>query len=116
VARGARDRLIMAMSSTAIVLSTLAERGQLKTGGGQAAFAVLLFQDIAVIPILAVFPLLGVAEVTAGADAGRPAWMTALLVIGAVGGVVAAGRFVCGRRSSSSPPCGCASRSSPRRC
>jgi len=86
--------LIMAMSSTAIVLSTLAERGQLKTGGGQAAFAVLLFQDIAVIPILAVFPLLGVAEVKAGADAGRPAWMTALLVIGAVGGVVAAGRFV----------------------
>lgn len=86
--------LIMAMSSTAIVLSTLGERGQLKTGGGQAAFAVLLFQDIAVIPILAVFPLLGVAEVKAGADAGRPAWMTALLVIGAVGGVVAAGRFV----------------------
>ena len=85
---------IMAMSSTAIVLSTLAERGQLKTGGGQAAFSVLLFQDIAVIPILAIFPLLGVAEVTAGADDGRPAWMTALLVIGAVGGVVAAGRFV----------------------
>ena len=85
---------IMAMSSTAIVLSTLAERNQLKTSGGQSAFSVLLFQDIAVIPILAIFPLLGVAEVTSGADDGRPAWMTALLVIGAVGGVVAAGRFV----------------------
>ncbi len=93
--------MILSMSSTAIVLSTLAERSLLKTGGGQASFSVLLFQDIAVIPILAVFPLLGVAEVVGGgsehaAAAGdeRPAWMTALLVLGAVAGVVAAGRFV----------------------
>jgi len=84
--------MIMAMSSTAIVLSTLAERSLLKTGGGQAAFSVLLFQDIAVIPILAIFPLLGVAQVAT--ESGRPAWQTGLLVIGAVAGVVAAGRFV----------------------
>ena len=45
--------LILAMSSTAIVLSTLQERGQLKTPGGQSIFAVLLFQDIAVIPVQA---------------------------------------------------------------
>ena len=86
--------MILSMSSTAIVLSTLAERNLLKTGGGQASFSVLLFQDIAVIPILAVFPLLGVAEVAAAGEDDRPAWMTALLVIVAVGGVVAAGRFV----------------------
>src|SRR4051812_29743482 len=50
--------LILAMSSTAIVLQSLAERGKLKTSGGQAVFSVLLFQDIAVIPILALLPLL----------------------------------------------------------
>ncbi len=42
--------LILAMSSTAIVLQTLQERGPLKTPAGEASFAVLLFQDIAVIP------------------------------------------------------------------
>ncbi len=86
--------MILSMSSTAIVLSSLAERAQLKTGGGQAAFSVLLFQDIAVIPILAIFPLLGVAGATAAAEDSRPAWQSGLLVLGAVGGVVAAGRFI----------------------
>jgi len=87
--------LIAAMSSTAIVLSTMAERGMLKTRGGQATFSVLLFQDISVIPILAVFPLLALAPaVTAdAAGTGRPAWMSALLLFGAVIGVVLAGRF-----------------------
>ncbi|HUS68046.1 MAG TPA: monovalent cation:proton antiporter-2 (CPA2) family protein [Kofleriaceae bacterium] len=89
--------MILAMSSTAIVLSTLSERGMLKTSGGQASFSILLFQDIAVIPILAVFPLLATAapEAAQAADGdGRPAWLTALLVIGSVSGVVLAGRFV----------------------
>jgi Kef-type K+ transport system membrane component KefB/voltage-gated potassium channel Kch len=90
--------LTFAMSSTAIVLSTLTERGLLKTAGGQASFSVLLFQDISVIPILAVFPLLGAAgraaAEAAGAQAGRPAWLSAVTVIGAVIGVVAIGRFV----------------------
>ena len=53
--------LILALSSTAIVLQTLAEKGLLKTDGGQSAFAVLLFQDIAVIPMLAILPLLASA-------------------------------------------------------
>ncbi|MGE0870995.1 MAG: monovalent cation:proton antiporter-2 (CPA2) family protein [Kofleriaceae bacterium] len=87
-----------AMSSTAIVLSTLTERGLLKTRGGQSSFSVLLFQDIAVIPILAIFPLLGVAVATRVTDvtseSGRPAWLSALIVLGAVAGVVAFGRFV----------------------
>ena len=83
--------LTLAMSSTAIVLSTLTERGLLKTGGGQDAFSVLLFQDISVIPILAVFPLLGSAVAS---GTGRPAWQSALLVLGAVGAVVGIGRFL----------------------
>src|SRR5215212_3101245 len=50
--------LILAMSSTAIVLQSLGERGLMKTPAGESSFAVLLFQDIAVIPILALMPLL----------------------------------------------------------
>jgi monovalent cation:proton antiporter-2 (CPA2) family protein len=88
---------IFSASSTAIVLSTLAERGLLKTQGGQASFSVLLFQDISVIPILAMFPMLATIAAVAPAAStghGRPAWQTALMVFGAVAGIVAAGRFV----------------------
>ena len=89
--------MILSMSSTAIVLQSLAEKGLLKSPGGQASFSVLLFQDIAVIPILAVFPLLasgaGAAQATT-AETGLPAWQQALLVIAAVAGLVLAGRFV----------------------
>src|SRR5688500_15088015 len=56
--------LILAMSSTAIVMQTLREKGLMKTAAGQNSFAVLLFQDIAVIPILAIFPLLVTLEIT----------------------------------------------------
>ncbi len=88
--------LIFAMSSTAIVLSTLAERGLLKTQGGQASFSVLLFQDISVIPIFAVFPLLAMAPdpAAAAAGGGDAAWLKGAKLFGAVGGVVLAGRFV----------------------
>jgi monovalent cation:proton antiporter-2 (CPA2) family protein len=86
--------LTFAMSSTAIVLSTLAERGLLKTSGGQASFSVLLFQDISVIPILAVFPFLGVAVAGAAAESSRPAWQSALITVGAVVGVVVIGRYL----------------------
>lgn len=50
--------LVFSLSSTAIVLQTLNEKGLMKSDGGQASFSVLLFQDIAVIPILALTPLL----------------------------------------------------------
>lgn len=91
--------LILAMSSTAIVLQSLQERGQLKTPAGEAAFAVLLFQDIAVIPILALLPLLaGDAAanpaVTATGIAALPGWQKTALVFLAVGGIVAAGRYL----------------------
>ncbi len=52
--------MIMALSSTAIVLQTLDEKGLLNNSGGRSSFAVLLFQDIAVIPILALLPLMAV--------------------------------------------------------
>ena len=85
-------------SSTAIVLSTLAERGLLKTQGGQASFSILLFQDISVIPILGLFPLLAtiavVAPANAVAEASRPAWQSALMLLGAVAGIVLSGRFI----------------------
>lgn len=54
--------LVFALSSTAIVLQTLNEKGLMKSDGGQSSFAVLLFQDIAVIPMLAFIPLLALPE------------------------------------------------------
>ncbi len=59
--------MILALSSTAIVLQTLAEKGLMKNPAGQSSFVVLLFQDIAVIPVLAFFPLLA----TLGNPAGQ---------------------------------------------
>jgi len=54
--------LIFALSSTAIVLQTLSEKGLMRTGGGRSAFSVLLTQDIAVIPMLAIMPLLALPK------------------------------------------------------
>lgn len=90
--------LTCAMSSTAIVLQSLGEKGLLKSSGGQASFSILLFQDVAVIPILAVFPLLGAGAAQEGAAHGdapaRPGWLQALLIFGAVSAVIVAGRFL----------------------
>lgn len=92
--------LILALSSTAIVLQSLSEKGMLRSEGGQASFAVLLFQDIAVIPMIALIPLLAPpGAVTAAATHAehateRPAWLQALLVLAAVGGIILAGRFL----------------------
>jgi monovalent cation:proton antiporter-2 (CPA2) family protein len=89
--------LILSMSSTAIVLQSLSERGLMKTPGGESAFAVLLFQDIAIIPILAIMPLLAAGTGAPRADGliGRfPGWEQALLVVAAVAIIVFAGRFL----------------------
>lgn len=56
--------MIFALSSTAIVLQTLSEKGLMQTGGGRASFSVLLTQDVAVIPMLAFLPLLAVSEIS----------------------------------------------------
>ena len=61
--------LVLALSSTAIVLQTLNEKGLMKSPGGQSSFSILLTQDIAVIPILALIPLLAIPEL-AGTTAG----------------------------------------------
>jgi monovalent cation:proton antiporter-2 (CPA2) family protein len=99
--------MALSLSSTAIVLQTLSERGLLRSDGGQTIFSVLLFQDIVVIPMLAVFPLLalpgseGEAVVDMHAAAshatwveGLPAWEQTLVVLAAVTAVVVAGRYL----------------------
>src|SRR5262245_2425334 len=90
--------LILAMSSTAIVLQSLAERRKLKTSGGQAVFSVLLFQDVAVIPILALLPVLATDGAAAShgdrALSNLPAWQQAFIVFAAVALIVLAGRYL----------------------
>ncbi|MGB0796615.1 MAG: cation:proton antiporter, partial [Paracoccaceae bacterium] len=60
--------MIFALSSTAIVLQTMTEKGLMRTNGGRSSFAVLLTQDIAVIPMLALMPLLAIQQVQANPD------------------------------------------------
>ena len=92
--------LALAMSSTAIVLQSMKEKGLGDTEAGKSSFAVLLFQDIAVIPILALLPLLAVSTdhcAVAQSKAilvGLPGWLQTAAVLGAGGSVVLAGRFV----------------------
>lgn len=92
--------LALAMSSTAIVLQSMKEKGLGDTEAGKSSFAVLLFQDIAVIPILALLPLLAVStDHGTGAQSkaileGLPGWLQTAAVLGAGGSVVLAGRFV----------------------
>jgi CPA2 family monovalent cation:H+ antiporter-2 len=106
--------LVMALSSTAIVLQTLSEKGLMKSDGGQSTFSVLLFQDIAVIPMLALVPLLALPELTqalsdstvitdgdhSGASmslvAGLPNWGAALVTLGAIATVIVAGSYLTG--------------------
>jgi len=89
--------LILSLSSTAIVLQTLAEKKWLETQAGQSSFAVLLFQDLAVIPMLALLPLLGSAA-ESGASHGHlrslPGWAQALETLGAVAAIVVGGRYL----------------------
>jgi CPA2 family monovalent cation:H+ antiporter-2/glutathione-regulated potassium-efflux system protein KefB len=95
--------MTLALSSTAIVLQSLNEKGLLKTAGGQSSFAVLLFQDIAVIPMLALFPLLATGHGLAHGDgahtattfvSGLPPWAQTMAVLGAVAAIVVAGRYL----------------------
>ena len=94
--------MILSLSSTAIVLQTLDEKGLMRTDSGQNSFSVLLFQDIAVIPMLAIFPLLatGGLDPAQTSDHGAgwlemlPGWARALVVPGAVAIIVPVGRFL----------------------
>ncbi|HEY8955534.1 monovalent cation:proton antiporter-2 (CPA2) family protein [Chitinophaga sp.] len=92
--------MILSLSSTAIVLQTLNEKGWMGTSAGQSAFSVLLFQDIAVIPMLAIFPLLAGNAATGAASHAPslrdnlPGWAQTLVVLGAVAIIIIAGRYL----------------------
>lgn len=89
--------MILALSSTAIVIQTLQEKALMRTDGGSDAFAVLLFQDIAVIPMLAVFPLLAASGAKLEAHGWLqelPHWAQPLVTLSAVVAIVIAGQFV----------------------
>ena len=103
--------LVLALSSTAIVLQTLSEKNLMRTAGGRSIFSVLLTQDIAVIPMLALLPLLAVADTGllaaegtthAGAEGhgavslveGLPGWGVTLVTLAAVGAVILIGLYV----------------------
>lgn len=113
--------LLMSLSSTAIVLQTLSEQNLMRTGGGRASFAVLLTQDIAVVPMLALIPLLAVSRPTAptaetygvtnpgdaaahGAEGAAepllslvqslPGWAVTGLTLAIVAGIVLVGHFL----------------------
>jgi Kef-type K+ transport system membrane component KefB len=77
--------LVLSLSSTAVGLQLLAERGELPTRHGRAAFATLLFQDLAVVPLLAVIPLLGQSQAT-GFDPVATGTAVGVLVVVVVGG------------------------------
>jgi len=83
----------LAMSATAIALEILEERGQLQQDYGQRAFAILLFQDMAVVPLLAVLPLLAQAGESNHADVWDGLRAVALIV-GAILLIVVAGRYL----------------------
>jgi glutathione-regulated potassium-efflux system ancillary protein KefC len=82
--------LALALSSTAIATQAMTERGELDTPTGQAAFGILLFQDIAAIPLIALVPFLGHVDMP-GAD---PAWMRVAFALAAIAGVVVIGRHL----------------------
>lgn len=91
--------MTFSLSSTAIVLQIMKEKGWMPSAAGQSAFSVLLFQDIAVIPMLAIFPLLapvGAVTSTGGHTFrdGLPGWMQTLMVFGAVITIILAGRYL----------------------
>jgi monovalent cation:proton antiporter-2 (CPA2) family protein len=76
----------LALSSTALVLQVLAERGQLKSNHGRAAFGILLFQDLAVLPMLAVLPLFTHAAQPLGASLLALGKLIAVMVLVVIGG------------------------------
>jgi len=96
--------LIFALSSTAIVLQTLTEKNLMHTPGGRSSISVLLTQDIAVIPMLALLPLLAVAgvsnpEIAHGASGlslveGLPGWGVAMVTFAAVAAIILGGHFL----------------------
>ncbi|RIH63570.1 potassium transporter [Mariniphaga sediminis] len=96
--------LILALSSTAIVLQTLTEKGLLRNVAGKSAFSVLLFQDIMVVPVLAIIPLLaalnGPATLTGShldemtGVAALSGWLQLLIIVATIAAIIFLGRFL----------------------
>ncbi len=92
--------MILSLSSTAIVLQTLKEKGLMKSLSGQASFSVLLFQDMAVIPMLAIFPLLATVSLSSeGSHSSSmiqhyPAWMQGMIIISTICAIILVGKFL----------------------
>jgi len=83
--------LPLALSSTAQVLPMLQSAGRLRTPFGERAFSVLLFQDLSIVPLIAIVAAMSRNPADAG---GPPGWVQFLSTVGAVIGLVLAGRFV----------------------
>lgn len=108
--------LIFALSSTAIVLQTLSEKGLMRTAGGRSTFSVLLTQDIAVIPMLALLPLLALPKalslnpdgsierhandahasdhINLSLVADLPGWGVTLVTLAVIGAIILAGVYL----------------------
>jgi len=83
--------LSLALSSTAFALQSLAEKNELTTRHGRSAFSILLFQDLAVIPLLALIPLLAPGDAGAESPGG---WIDAAIVIAVLVAIVVGGRYL----------------------
>jgi len=83
--------LATSLSSTAIALQILTEKNLFKTRAGNHAFSILLFQDLAVIPMMALIPLLGIPQ---EGMAETPAWIAAAQAIGVILGIILTGHFL----------------------
>ncbi len=96
--------LMLGLSSTAIVLQTLEEKGLMKQASGKASFSVLLFQDISVVPILALIPLMAGRAVTQAASSHEEVrhiagleitgWVQVLLMLVVITGIVIIGLYL----------------------
>jgi len=92
--------LMLSLSSTAIVLQSLTEKGWIKQEAGQNAFSVLLFQDIAIIPILALLPLLAFTEVTAATASHSnlidhyPTYVQVIITLVTISVIILAGKYI----------------------
>ncbi len=85
----------LALSSTAIALQVMTDRNMLPTSSGQAAFAILLFQDVAAIPILALLPLLAVGAALAGTESAETSrWLEIARILLVIASIVLGGRLL----------------------
>src|SRR5579859_2801675 len=88
---GLTGGLALALSSTAMVIAELQQRKLMDTPAGRAGFGILLFQDMAAIPLIALLPLLGPATADAAAE---PGWLVTVKALAMLAAVALVGRFL----------------------